>query len=128
MSSGRSMWKQETRTPLLFLDRLTTPSCLRVSVTSQRGPVTTEDTVLSQRHIIMIMIPTELDSYHLKERLVENEDFVLIPAEAWHKLLAWYGMVEVQPALERKVNGNSTVTVTLRLRSFTMKCMSNKNQ
>uniref|UniRef100_A0A8C7TRD1 Ubiquitin carboxyl-terminal hydrolase n=1 Tax=Oncorhynchus mykiss TaxID=8022 RepID=A0A8C7TRD1_ONCMY len=45
----------------------------------------------------------ELDSYHLKERLVENEDFVLIPAEAWHKLLAWYGMVEVQPALERKV-------------------------
>uniref|UniRef100_A0A4W5JUD1 ubiquitinyl hydrolase 1 n=1 Tax=Hucho hucho TaxID=62062 RepID=A0A4W5JUD1_9TELE len=45
----------------------------------------------------------ELDSYHLKEHLVENEDFVLIPAEAWHKLLAWYGMVEVQPALERKV-------------------------
>lgn len=75
---------------------------------------------------MLIMIPTELDSYHLKERLVENEDFVLIPAEAWHKLLAWYGMVEVQPALERKVNGNSTVT--LRLRSFTMKCMSNKNQ
>ncbi|KAG7472690.1 hypothetical protein MATL_G00111470 [Megalops atlanticus] len=45
----------------------------------------------------------ELESYHLKERLVENEDFVLIPAEAWHKLLSWYGMVADQPALERKV-------------------------
>ncbi|KAM4563774.1 ubiquitin carboxyl-terminal hydrolase 11 isoform 1-T2 [Odontesthes bonariensis] len=45
----------------------------------------------------------DLDSCHLKERLVENEDFVLVPAEAWHKLLAWYGMAEAQPPLERKV-------------------------
>ncbi|KAM6930127.1 ubiquitin carboxyl-terminal hydrolase 11 [Lycodopsis pacificus] len=45
----------------------------------------------------------DLDSYHLKERLVENEDFMLLPAEAWHRLLDWYGMVEGQPALERKV-------------------------
>uniref|UniRef100_A0A7N8XSU6 Ubiquitin carboxyl-terminal hydrolase n=1 Tax=Mastacembelus armatus TaxID=205130 RepID=A0A7N8XSU6_9TELE len=45
----------------------------------------------------------DLDSYHLKERLVENEDFVLVPAEAWHKLQAWYGMVDGQPPLERKV-------------------------
>ncbi|KAM7410760.1 hypothetical protein PAMA_020952 [Pampus argenteus] len=45
----------------------------------------------------------DLDSFHLKERLVENEDFVLVPAEAWHKLLAWYGMVDGQPPLERKV-------------------------
>ncbi|CAL8253248.1 unnamed protein product [Arctogadus glacialis] len=43
------------------------------------------------------------DSYHLKDRLVENEDFMLVPAEAWRKLLAWYGLVEGQPALERKV-------------------------
>ncbi|KAJ3585898.1 hypothetical protein NHX12_012306 [Muraenolepis orangiensis] len=43
------------------------------------------------------------DSYHLKERLVENEDFMLVPAEAWRKLLAWYDLVEGQPALERKV-------------------------
>ena len=34
---------------------------------------------------------------------MENEDFMLVPAEAWHKLLAWYGMVDGQPPLERKV-------------------------
>lgn len=45
----------------------------------------------------------DLDSYHLKERLGENEDFVLVPAEAWHKLLSWYDMMDDQPALERKV-------------------------
>ncbi|XP_054625989.1 ubiquitin carboxyl-terminal hydrolase 11 isoform X1 [Dunckerocampus dactyliophorus] len=45
----------------------------------------------------------DLDSYHLKDRLVENEDFVLVPAEVWHKLLSWYGMVDDQPPLERKV-------------------------
>ncbi|KAM3618374.1 uncharacterized protein V6R79_019730 [Siganus canaliculatus] len=45
----------------------------------------------------------DLDSFHLKERLVENEDFVLVPAEAWHQLLSWYGMVDGQPPLERKV-------------------------
>nr|XP_046253659.1 ubiquitin carboxyl-terminal hydrolase 11 [Scatophagus argus] len=45
----------------------------------------------------------DLDSYRLKERLVENEDFMLVPAEAWHKLLSWYGMADGQPSLERKV-------------------------
>uniref|UniRef100_A0A673LVY7 Ubiquitin carboxyl-terminal hydrolase n=2 Tax=Sinocyclocheilus rhinocerous TaxID=307959 RepID=A0A673LVY7_9TELE len=45
----------------------------------------------------------DLDSYHLKERLTENEDFVLVPAEAWHKLLSWYDMMDDQPPLERKV-------------------------
>lgn len=34
---------------------------------------------------------------------MENEDFMLVPAEAWHKLLTWYGMVDGQPPLERKV-------------------------
>uniref|UniRef100_W5UFB2 Ubiquitin carboxyl-terminal hydrolase n=1 Tax=Ictalurus punctatus TaxID=7998 RepID=W5UFB2_ICTPU len=45
----------------------------------------------------------DLDSYRLKDRLVESEDFVLVPAEAWRKLLSWYGKMDGQPALERKV-------------------------
>ncbi|XP_069572711.1 ubiquitin carboxyl-terminal hydrolase 11 [Brachyistius frenatus] len=45
----------------------------------------------------------DLDSFHLKDRLVENEDFVLVPSEAWFKLLTWYGVVEEQPPLERRV-------------------------
>lgn len=41
---------------------------------------------------------------------MENEDFMLVPAEAWHKLLAWYGMVEGQPPLERKVTSHAGYT------------------
>lgn len=48
-------------------------------------------------------VAVDLDSFHLKENLVENEDFLLLPNAAWNKLLAWYGMVEGQPPLERKV-------------------------
>lgn len=46
---------------------------------------------------------SDLHSFHLKERLVENEDFLLVPADAWHKLQSWYGLVDGQPPLERKV-------------------------
>lgn len=52
---------------------------------------------------IICMLSVDLDSYHLKERLSENEDFVLVPAEAWHKLMSWYDMMDEQPPLERKV-------------------------
>ncbi|XP_069040333.1 ubiquitin carboxyl-terminal hydrolase 11 [Lepisosteus oculatus] len=45
----------------------------------------------------------DLESCRLKERMVEEEDFILVPAEAWRKLLAWYGMAPEQPPLERKV-------------------------
>ncbi|XP_026879359.2 ubiquitin carboxyl-terminal hydrolase 11 [Electrophorus electricus] len=54
-------------------------------------------------HIDNTELYEDLDSYRLKERLVENEDFVLVPAEAWRKLLSWYGLVDDQPPLERKV-------------------------
>lgn len=36
-NSGRSLWRQETRTLRPFPVRLTTPSCLRVSVMERSG-------------------------------------------------------------------------------------------
>ncbi|XP_075993530.1 ubiquitin carboxyl-terminal hydrolase 11 isoform X2 [Genypterus blacodes] len=54
-------------------------------------------------HIDNSKLFEDLDSYHLKKHLVENEDFVLLPAEAWHKLWSWYGLEDGQPPLERKV-------------------------
>uniref|UniRef100_A0A6I8NUR2 Ubiquitin carboxyl-terminal hydrolase n=1 Tax=Ornithorhynchus anatinus TaxID=9258 RepID=A0A6I8NUR2_ORNAN len=43
------------------------------------------------------------ESWRLKERLVEGEDYILVPAEVWHKLLSWYGLEHGQPPIERKV-------------------------
>lgn len=55
----------------------------------------------------VLCVCADSDSYRLKEKLVENEDFVLVPAEAWQKLLSWYGMVDEQPSIKRKVKQSS---------------------
>uniref|UniRef100_A0A5F8GP43 Ubiquitin carboxyl-terminal hydrolase n=1 Tax=Monodelphis domestica TaxID=13616 RepID=A0A5F8GP43_MONDO len=43
------------------------------------------------------------ETWRLKERLVEGEDYVLLPAMAWHLLVTWYGLEPGQPPIERKV-------------------------
>uniref|UniRef100_A0A670Z4S0 Ubiquitin carboxyl-terminal hydrolase n=2 Tax=Pseudonaja textilis TaxID=8673 RepID=A0A670Z4S0_PSETE len=45
----------------------------------------------------------DLESYRLKDRLVEHEDYILVPEEVWDKLVSWYGIEHGQPAIERKV-------------------------
>ncbi|XP_023058519.1 ubiquitin carboxyl-terminal hydrolase 11 isoform X2 [Piliocolobus tephrosceles] len=42
-------------------------------------------------------------NWRLKEGLVEGEDYVLLPAAAWHYLVSWYGLEHGQPPIERKV-------------------------
>ncbi|XP_041349901.1 ubiquitin carboxyl-terminal hydrolase 15-like isoform X2 [Gigantopelta aegis] len=43
------------------------------------------------------------DNKTLKEHLVDDLDYYLLPAEAWTKLVAWYGTVEGQESISRKV-------------------------
>ncbi|XP_038238001.1 ubiquitin carboxyl-terminal hydrolase 11 isoform X1 [Dermochelys coriacea] len=45
----------------------------------------------------------DLESFRLKERLVESEEYVLVPEDAWNKLVSWYGLEHDQPPIERKV-------------------------
>ncbi|XP_066469522.1 ubiquitin carboxyl-terminal hydrolase 11 [Tiliqua scincoides] len=45
----------------------------------------------------------DLESYRLKDRLVEYEEYILVPEEVWNKLVSWYGIEHDQPAIERKV-------------------------
>lgn len=40
----------------------------------------------------------------LKEHLIDELDYVLVPTEAWHKLMSWYGCVEGQRPIVRKVS------------------------
>uniref|UniRef100_A0A8D0GZ80 ubiquitinyl hydrolase 1 n=1 Tax=Sphenodon punctatus TaxID=8508 RepID=A0A8D0GZ80_SPHPU len=39
----------------------------------------------------------------LKERLVESEEYVLVPEGVWQKLVSWYGIEHDQPPIERRV-------------------------
>ncbi|KAM4581904.1 uncharacterized protein V3H82_006025 isoform 2-T2 [Fundulus diaphanus] len=39
----------------------------------------------------------------LKEHLIDELDYVLVPTEAWNKLVSWYGCLEGQSPIVRKV-------------------------
>ncbi|KAJ1095855.1 hypothetical protein NDU88_001005 [Pleurodeles waltl] len=54
-------------------------------------------------HINNIELFDDLETHRLKEKLVEDEDYVLVPAEVWQKLVSWYGLEKNQPAIERTV-------------------------
>ncbi|XP_060780161.1 uncharacterized protein LOC132888139 isoform X2 [Neoarius graeffei] len=43
------------------------------------------------------------DSLSLKEHLIEDLDYILLPKEAWGKLISWYGLTEHQKPIARKV-------------------------
>ncbi|XP_078676513.1 ubiquitin carboxyl-terminal hydrolase 15-like isoform X3 [Branchiostoma floridae x Branchiostoma belcheri] len=47
--------------------------------------------------------PQTPDSRHLKEHLIDELDYMLLPTEAWDKLVSWYGMVNGQQPIARKV-------------------------
>uniref|UniRef100_A0A8C2KXH4 Ubiquitin carboxyl-terminal hydrolase n=1 Tax=Cyprinus carpio TaxID=7962 RepID=A0A8C2KXH4_CYPCA len=43
------------------------------------------------------------ESQTLKEHLIDELDYVLVPTEAWNKLVSWYGCLEGQKPIIRKV-------------------------
>uniref|UniRef100_H3BAQ6 Ubiquitin carboxyl-terminal hydrolase 4 n=1 Tax=Latimeria chalumnae TaxID=7897 RepID=H3BAQ6_LATCH len=43
------------------------------------------------------------ESQTLKEHLIDELDYVLVPTEAWRKLVSWYGCVDGQRPIIRKV-------------------------
>lgn len=50
------------------------------------------------------------DTQVLKEHLIDELDYVLVPTEAWNKLMCWYGSVPGQQPIVRKV-GSAPGTV-----------------
>ncbi|XP_075289205.1 ubiquitin carboxyl-terminal hydrolase 4 isoform X2 [Opisthocomus hoazin] len=43
------------------------------------------------------------ETQSLKEHLIDELDYVLVPTEAWDKLVAWYGCIDGQQPIVRKV-------------------------
>uniref|UniRef100_A0A4W4HSY3 Ubiquitin carboxyl-terminal hydrolase n=1 Tax=Electrophorus electricus TaxID=8005 RepID=A0A4W4HSY3_ELEEL len=46
---------------------------------------------------------SDQESQLLKEHLIDELDYVLVPTEAWNKLVSWYGCLEGQRPIVRKV-------------------------
>ncbi|XP_043563605.1 ubiquitin carboxyl-terminal hydrolase 4 isoform X1 [Chiloscyllium plagiosum] len=45
----------------------------------------------------------DIETQALKEHLIDELDYVLVPTEAWNKLVSWYGCVVGQEPIVRKV-------------------------
>ena len=43
------------------------------------------------------------DVLAIKEHLIDELDYILIPTEGWNKLLSWYGLKDNQEPISRKV-------------------------
>lgn len=43
------------------------------------------------------------ETQSLKEHLIDELDYVLVPTEAWSNLVGWYGCLEGQRPIVRKV-------------------------
>ncbi|KAK7909668.1 hypothetical protein WMY93_014352 [Mugilogobius chulae] len=46
---------------------------------------------------------SDQETQALKEHLIDELDYVLVPTEAWNKLVSWYGCLEGQTPIVRKV-------------------------
>lgn len=47
--------------------------------------------------------PPDGDVLAIKEHLIDELDYILVPTEGWNKLVSWYGVKEYQEAIARKV-------------------------
>ncbi|TNN71882.1 Ubiquitin carboxyl-terminal hydrolase 15 [Liparis tanakae] len=47
--------------------------------------------------------PENGDVLAIKEHLIDELDYILVPTEGWNKLISWYGLTENQEPIARKV-------------------------
>lgn len=43
------------------------------------------------------------DTLDIKEHLIDELDYILVPTEGWKKLVSWYGLKNGQEPIARKV-------------------------
>lgn len=48
-------------------------------------------------------LPSDGDVLAIKEHLIDELDYILVPTEGWNKLISWYGLTEGQEPIARKV-------------------------
>lgn len=49
-------------------------------------------------------ISADADVLAIKEHLIDELDYILVPTEGWNKLVSWYGLTEGQEPIARKVS------------------------
>lgn len=53
--------------------------------------------------ILALICLADQETQALKDHLIDELDYVLVPTEAWNNLVSWYGCLEGQRPIVRKV-------------------------
>lgn len=51
-----------------------------------------------------MLVSADGDVLAIKEHLIDELDYILVPMEGWNKLVSWYGLTEGQEPIARKVS------------------------
>lgn len=62
-----------------------------------------ENLPLLRSHSCNFPRPKDQEKQVLKDHLIDELDYVLVPTEAWNKLVSWYSCLDVQRPIVRKV-------------------------
>lgn len=60
--------------------------------------------ILSFLYIVSNCPLADGDAQSLKEHLIDELDYILLPTEGWNKLVSWYTLMESQEPIARKVH------------------------
>lgn len=53
--------------------------------------------------LTLCFLSVDGDVLAIKEHLIDELDYILVPTEGWNKLVSWYGLTEGQEPIARKV-------------------------
>lgn len=93
-------------------DQLITPVCSQVKLLETSTGVTLDcswdqhkSRCFFSQPVVMILFIflKDQETQALKEHLIDELDYVLVPNEAWNKLVSWYGCLDCQRPIVRKV-------------------------
>uniref|UniRef100_A0A8D2NRG2 Ubiquitin carboxyl-terminal hydrolase n=1 Tax=Zosterops lateralis melanops TaxID=1220523 RepID=A0A8D2NRG2_ZOSLA len=82
---------------------LSEPNCCCLFVSWQYVCGSGEVKVLFDVLLSAVCLLLDPETQSLKEHLIDELDYVLVPTEAWNKLVAWYGCIDGQQPIVRKV-------------------------
>lgn len=68
------------------------------------------------------------DMQGIKEHLIDELDYILVPTEGWNKLVSWYGLTDGQEPIARKVIAQNNERVLSLILVLNCVCLMNHTQ
>uniref|UniRef100_A0A8C8JBF0 Ubiquitin carboxyl-terminal hydrolase n=1 Tax=Oncorhynchus tshawytscha TaxID=74940 RepID=A0A8C8JBF0_ONCTS len=72
----------------------------------------------NEHDLVVSLSRVDGDVLAIKEHLIDELDYILIPTEGWNKLVSWYPLMEGQEPISRKVRMSDINTIEKEMRKL----------